>query len=127
VQTANSNKHALVQFEISTTWTYFEVDTATGSLTNMQNSMSLPMNTWIYCAWTFKSGTVSVYINGTLFGSQSGMNTPPAVTRSPCYVGYRWDHTTDLSGFDEIRIYNRSLNATEILADYKTASFVSFL
>jgi hypothetical protein len=127
VQTANTNYHGLVQLEIATTYAWSELDTMTGSRTSMQNTISITNNTWVYYAWTLRNGTISIYINGTLLGSQSGMITPPAVTRSPCYLGYRYDQATDLSGFDEIRIYNRSLNATEILNDYKSASFVGFL
>jgi hypothetical protein len=36
-------------------------------------------------------------------GSYSGMNVPANINRSACYIGYRPDTATDLSGYDEIR------------------------
>jgi hypothetical protein len=69
---------------------------------------------------------LSSYVNGVIAGSYSGMNVPANINRSACYIGYRPDTATDLSGYDEIKIYSRSLSAAEIFMDYSTPSFVTY-
>jgi hypothetical protein len=99
----------------------------TGGQPLVRTGLSLSLNTWTHYAWSLSGTTGSVYVNGTFLTNQTGMTPPPATNRTTCYVGYRFDLSTDLSGFDEIKIYNRSLSAAEITTDYSTASFITLV
>jgi hypothetical protein len=126
--TSSTDFNGVVQLEMSSSYLFFSITTTTGSGTvSNPTGLSIPINTWTHFASSLKGTTATTYINGTLKSTQTSMNVPPAVNRAGCFVGYRPDAASDLSGYDEIRVYNRSLNATEIAADYNTASFISFV
>jgi hypothetical protein len=128
LQTNVTTYNGLVMTAMTQNLTYVEMRNVSGPGTGMVSYFpSIPFYTWSHFAWTYSNGTGNTYLNGTFMGSQTGMLSPPGVTRAACYVGYRFDAATGLAGYDEIRIYNRSLNATEIAADYNTASFVNLV
>ena len=79
------------------------------------SSLALQLNQWTHLAHVYSSSTCKVYLNGTLTASAACL-PPQAVTRSNCYVGKsNWAADGLLNGqLDELRIYNRSLNISEI-------------
>ena len=64
---------------------------------------------------TFSNGVCKIYLNGILTATQ-GCITPSSVNRLYCYVGKsNWVADPNINAYlDELRIYNRSLDATEI-------------
>jgi hypothetical protein len=79
------------------------------------SSLALQLNQWTHLAHTYSSSTCKVYLNGTLKDT-AACYAPRAVKRSNCYVG-KSNWATDgkqNAQIDELRIYNRTLNLTEI-------------
>jgi hypothetical protein len=86
-------------------------------------SATIPINTWTHIAFTFKTPTLLFYINGAL--SQTISQTATLTSRiCPTTIGARADFTLGHTFYyknlmDEIRVYNRILNATEIKKHYE--------
>lgn len=77
----------------------------------------LPRNAWSHVAATYSGVTVTLYVNGVLRSSSSVTGTLPA-TSSPLRIGGNTVWGEYFKGrIDEIRIYNRALNAAEIQSD----------
>ena len=79
------------------------------------SNLTLQINKWTHLAHTFSNKTCKIYFNGTLTGT-AACNAPRSVTRSNCYIGKsNWPGDGLLNAhIDELRIYNRALNLTEI-------------
>ena len=79
------------------------------------SSKVLSLMLWTHLAYTYANDTCKVYLNGTQTASAS-CHTPRNVTRTQCYVGKSNWSGNDLQNahLDDLRIYNRSLNQTEI-------------
>ena len=79
----------------------------------LATSVSFDLGAWHHVTWSLESGTAKTYINGTLKDSRAfNVNT----VLGSGYIGYNpnpagedWD-----GSIDDIRIYNRALNAEEI-------------
>jgi hypothetical protein len=84
---------------------------------NAIGTSQLPVNTWTHLAVTYDGSSVRVYMNGVLVRtkSQSGtISTSTGVLR----IGGNSISAQYFSGvIDEVRIYNRALNQTEIQSD----------
>ena len=92
------------------------------------SASSIPNNTWTHVATSYNGTAQSIYINGILQGTQSsggvpyGGNSPDT---NPVYIGaYRSSGT--LSDFldgslDDLMVFNRSLNGSEIRQLYFTS------
>ncbi len=80
---------------------------------------SVTANTWNYVTATYDGSQLKVYINGALSGtpvSATGTMTDNGVNLR---VGRRQDTASPFSGMiDEVRVYNRSLSASEITSLY---------
>jgi hypothetical protein len=79
------------------------------------------LGSWYNAVCTFTKGTASVYINGKLVSSVKNSNTLSALfcPDAKFVVGGWWDGgnsgTENIRGkLDEVRLYNRTLNAKEI-------------
>jgi hypothetical protein len=77
------------------------------------------LNTWVHIAGTYDGAFLRLYYNGVQVAEQAETGSLPAST-GPWVLGKR----TDASGFfggkmDEVRIWNTTRNAAEILANYK--------
>ena len=79
------------------------------------SSQALSLDTWTHLAYTHANGACKIYLNGTLTASTS-CYVPRNVNRTECYVGKsNWlDNPNQNAHLDDLRIYNRSLNETEI-------------
>jgi hypothetical protein len=80
----------------------------------------LPLNTWTYLAATYDGAMLSLYVNSTLVASQpvSGNILP---STGPLRFGGNSIWGEYFAGtIDNVRIYNRALNQTEIQADMNT-------
>lgn len=99
---------------------------ASGTATNITSTVKCPVGAWAHIAvtysWNGSSGTGTIYLNGKAVGSASGITFNPSTfpgNTANNYFGYsRW--STDTNGFngtfDDIRIYNRALTASDVLS-----------
>ncbi|MDP4270415.1 MAG: LamG-like jellyroll fold domain-containing protein [Bacteroidota bacterium] len=99
---------------------------ASGTAINVASTEKCPVGTWAHIAvtysWNGSSGTGTIYLNGKAVGTASGITFNPSTflgSTANNYFGYsRW--STDTNGFngtfDDIRIYNRALTASDVSA-----------
>jgi hypothetical protein len=85
-----------------------------------RGSASLPLNTWSHLAATYDGATLRLYVNGVQAGSRAisgSLLTSTGVLR----IGGNSVWGEYFAGrIDEVRLYNRALNAAEIQADMAT-------
>ncbi len=76
----------------------------------------LPYNKWFHLATVLKGTTSFIYVNGILDSDKFNVNIPKNVTRYMNYIGKSpWSHDAYANAdFDEIKIFNRALDASEI-------------
>ncbi len=76
------------------------------------------LNTWFHLAAVLNGTTGRIYVNGVL----SAYNTvipPNNITRTGCRIGSMGSNFAN-AAIDEIKFFNRTLSAAEVLADYNT-------
>jgi hypothetical protein len=102
------------------------VDTASGSH-NFQGTAAIAVNAFNHAALTYdkNSGIATLYVNGVPVAQQTvGAFTPK--TASELLLGARIANTPDRGTFhgllDEVRVYNRALTASEVVALYATGT-----
>lgn len=100
----------------------FEVYTASSGAVSLQTNSTLSTGTLYHIAATYDGGTMRLYVNGALDATGAGgsgailyaVQTDLTLgARSIDTSYYNFDGT-----MDDIRIYNRSLDASEIIALY---------
>ena len=82
-----------------------------------------PINTgsWTHLATTYDSGTMRIYVNGTLAGTETGVPAAPATGGSLRIGGNAiWGNETFDGLIDDVRIYDRALTAAEVVTDRDT-------
>ncbi len=92
-----------------------------------QPNASQPMNlgTWYHLAGTYDGTTVTLYVNGQEFGSDSFSKVLPMPNTDFTISGFRDPDTNvikdEINGkIDDVRLYNRALSATEIQNIYNS-------
>jgi hypothetical protein len=85
---------------------------------------ALPVGVWTHIAVTYDGATIRLYVNGVLRSSQASAGSIAAST-APLRIGgntvFSSPGTEYFAGLiDEVRVYNRALNAAEIAADMNT-------
>ena len=92
-------------------------------ITNRLSPTELPakfaLNTWQYFAFTYDGTNGTFYINGTWQASKA-MNAP--TTWGGFIIGYNSAASGINGSIDDLRIYNRSLSAQQVLALYNNRS-----
>jgi O-glycosyl hydrolase len=103
--------------------------TTGGSTQSIDSTVALAANTWAHVAITVSGNTGTLYINGAVAGTNTGMSYHPsnlgATTQD--YLGksqYSWDPTFK-GAIDDFRIYERALSASEIGTIANTAPTVA--
>ncbi len=83
---------------------------------------ALTLGQWDYIAATIDNqGEMKVYRNGALIGSKSNTYVPNILTRTAQYIG-KSNFSADgyfKGAIDELKIYNKTLSAEEIMLDYE--------
>ena len=82
---------------------------------------TLPLNTWTHFAITQSGNTCSMYINGALVASNTGVTIKPSTIGSTNlnYLGKSQFNDPLFKGsIDEFKIFGRALSAAEIAASY---------
>ncbi len=83
---------------------------------------TIPLGAWSHLAMTYDgvTGNVRLYANGTVIGSAARRGTL-GVSTSPLRIGGNSVHPEWFDGMiDNVRVYNRALDLTEIQADMAT-------
>ncbi len=76
---------------------------------------SIPTNDWFHLAYVLNSGTLNLYINGSLYGTASGVGSLEN-TMDNLTLGYTDSETSILDGgLDDIFIFNTALTAAEVM------------
>jgi hypothetical protein len=106
-------------------------DTDTGSMLYTESTTTVKNNTWTHLAgvWDSVNDRMLIYINGTLDKSQSisigSFTTGAAASVTTGGVLVSGVVYNDFNGFiDELRVYNRSLSADQILLLYQNRTDV---
>ena len=92
-----------------------------GSEQGMTYNYAVPLNTWTHFAITQSGNTCSMYINGALVSSNTGVTIKPSTigTMNQNYLGKsQWPDPMFKGAIDEFKIYSRALSASEIAAGY---------
>jgi Concanavalin A-like lectin/glucanases superfamily len=77
----------------------------------------LPVDVWSHVALTYDGSQVRLYVDGELVDYSSVPAGPPPVTEGELQIGAATEHDDDFAGrLDEVKIYNRALNAAEIVS-----------
>ncbi len=83
----------------------------------VRSPAQLPLNSWSHIAVTYNSSVLKIFINGVEVGSKS-INGALKTSTNPLRIGGNTVWGEYFNGqIDEIRIYNRALNASEIQQD----------
>lgn len=84
---------------------------------------AIPLTTWTHIVITRESGTVKMYINGSLDSTDTGFSATTADGGDDLYIGNRIDSGTDLAGdIAQIGIWNKVLSVDEISALYNSGN-----
>ncbi|MFH2021653.1 MAG: LamG-like jellyroll fold domain-containing protein, partial [archaeon] len=83
----------------------------------------LATNTWLYLVGTFDGNSINIYVNGILNDSNTVDGTEIHDTGYSVRIGSTPDDAYFFKGYiDEVKIYNYSLSAQQILANYMAGS-----
>ncbi len=101
--------------------TIFVIHGNSGGSESQAVNYYLNSNIWSHVSVTYESGYVSLYINGILRDTASNKAMPSS--NYPLSIAARKSNGIEWVGFfegiiDEVRIYNRTLNLSEIQATY---------
>jgi len=78
----------------------------------------LPVDAWSYVALTYDGAKVRLYVNGELVDCSPVPAGPPPVTGGELQIGAATELGTHFIGrIDEVRIYDRALDDSEVLND----------
>lgn len=92
-----------------------------GSSKSAAGTSGLPLNTWSHLATTYDSSSLKLYVNGNLVRTVA-VNGNLYTSTNPLKFGGNAVWGEYFAGqIDEIRIYNRALNQSEIQTDMNTA------
>jgi hypothetical protein len=81
----------------------------------------VPVNAWTHLAATYDGATLRLYVNGAQQATRA-VTGPLQTSAGPLRIGGNgvWDEW--FAGLiDDVRVYNRALSPTEVLADMATA------
>ena len=78
---------------------------------------ALNLNEWYFITACLENNTIKIYLNGSLVLSDQTQIIPRNITRTKNYIGKsNWEGDEMVDGkIDELKIFNRALNASEIL------------
>lgn len=91
-------------------------DAGSGSVSGLSAATPLPLNRWVHLAVTSDGTTGRIYYDGVVVGQGPLAGPAQAVVRNLAYVGRsNWADELVNADIDNLRIWNRSLNAAELV------------
>ena len=91
------------------------VRTVGGGLQAVTTPVNLPMNTWVHLAATYDNAIARIFFNGVEVAAQPLSGGPLAMSTTAFQMGHGGGPGEVWNGcIDELRIWNRALNAAEI-------------
>jgi glucose/arabinose dehydrogenase/PKD repeat protein len=97
------------------------IENYTGVETGTNGLAGLPLNAWTHLAATYDGANLRLYVNGALVATKPATGAMPN-TANPLRIGGNAIWGEYFSGLiDEVRVYNRALNETEVKADMQAA------
>lgn len=99
---------------------WLRINPTSGSSQSAVSSQALTLNTWSHVALTYDGTTMRFYVNGVQRGTRTISGTMYASTGPLKFGGNAMWGEYFAGQIDEIRAYNRALNATEIQSDMNT-------
>jgi len=112
-----TNKKGWILIQLGGTDWYFRIYNGT-TYKEVSVSNSVDLNTWQHIVATYDKQYMRLYKNGVQIGKRL-CDWSIATTSEPLCVGYRSTVGQYFNGtIDEVRIYNRALNETEIQNNY---------
>ena len=88
----------------------------------IDTSKNFDINEWVHVTFTYDGTNVKCYVNGTLRKTQNRAGDPIITYTGDLIIENDYPET-DL--IDDVRFYNRALNATEILSIYGDDSMIA--
>jgi uncharacterized protein YjdB len=89
---------------------------------NIADPAPVPQNTWVHYAYTLASGVSTLYVNGTAVASSNTLNVNTPAGYPVGYMGGIPGYQEWLQGgVDEVTVYSRALQPSEIGAIYAAA------
>ncbi|MFO7619377.1 MAG: LamG-like jellyroll fold domain-containing protein, partial [Thermoplasmata archaeon] len=93
----------------------------TGAQHYIDSAASLNLNRWNHIAGTWDGSTMRIYLNGVQQPETINVSAPMDTTDKNLFIGMRPDGQQKYEGaLDEIRIWARALDSTEILNAYNS-------
>lgn len=97
--------------------------TAGGSDTNISDTTTHPLNTWIHVVGTYDGANKAIYINGSLRNSSAQTGTLGSPGGSPVIGTYQGTNYSMNGKIASVKIYNRALTATEIKQNFEAQRY----
>jgi hypothetical protein len=97
---------------------YGGTESAPGEKNEALGEDPLPVDAWSHVALTYDGSQVVLYVDGKLVDCSPAPSKPPRVTEGELQIGGATEQGRYFRGrIDEVRIYNRALDDSEILND----------
>ena len=88
-----------------------------GKFENAVSPDPIAKDVWSHLAFTYDGAKMRLYVNGQLVATET-QSTPPPAGQGPLAIGCNPLYPEDFDGLiDEVRVYDRALDAGEIAAD----------
>lgn len=100
---------------------WIRTNPTSGSSKSVAGTSGLALNTWTHLTTTYDGSNLRLYVNGSLVRTQATTGTLYSSSNPLKFGGNAVWGEYFAGQLDEIRIYNRSLNQTEIQTDMNTA------
>jgi hypothetical protein len=117
---ANSNSgYAFIYNNSNTYGLYAHVGWSGNANNNIfPSNNNLLLNQWHHCALTLNNGTAKIYVDGLLVYTQTGVNPTTQNNDLLLFGKSVWGGNLFSGKLDDIRIYNRPLNSSEVTTLY---------
>ena len=101
-------------------WSFRPYVGVPGGVAFFNGTLPVQTNTWYHAAMTYDGSQLRLYVNGVPDGSLP-ITGPLVRTSGPLFIGYYGPYSLR-GGVDEVGLYSRALDASEIQAIYNAGS-----
>lgn len=105
----------------SNSYFHYRIYNASTGWTNTNVNITMTPTNYNHIVWQFEAGITKIYVNGSLFHSDSTRGLYTGGTNSPIWIGCRNDKAYSISGEIPIsKFYNRLLGDSEVYNNYRS-------